>query len=465
MREALRGLTLRGRSFLSAGAACALAVLLVGQTDVLRLGVFLLGLPAVAALWVTRSRYKLAHSREVIPARVPVGHVAEVRLHVKNVSRLPTSVLLVEDRLSYTLGGRPRFILDRLEPGSTREVSYPIRSDVRGRYHLGPLSVRISDPFGLCELTRSFSTVDELVVTPVVHPLPDIGLGGEWTGGGEAHSRAVSSSGEDDASTREYRHGDDLRKVHWKSTARTGELMVRREEQPWQSRATLILDSRGIAHQGDGPGSSFEWAVSAAASIGLHLAHHGYTLRFLSDDNTDLSTATAASTESLLLETLALAQPTRNPSLRGVTSQIRSTGEGLVVAVLGTLSPDEVAALTRIPQASSGAVAVVIDATSWTNVVPRVRADASTALDASVGLLRRSGWRVLVAAHGTSLAAIWPQASRRTGASVRAAGAFAGVGRSDGGYAPTAPNAPTAPTAIHRAAGRSPNGSAAGGAA
>jgi uncharacterized protein (DUF58 family) len=456
MREALRGLTLRGRSFLSAGAACALAVVLVGQLDVLRLGVFLVGLPVIAAAWVTRSRYRLAHSREVVPVRVPVGHVAEVRLHVKNVSRLPTSVLLVEDRLSYTLGGRPRFILDRLEPGSTREVSYPIRSDVRGRYKLGPLSVRITDPFGLCELTRSFSTVDELVVTPVVHPLPDIGLGGEWTGGGDAHSRAVASAGEDDASTREYRYGDDLRKVHWKSTARTGELMVRREEQPWQSRATLVLDCRGSAHQGEGPGSSFEWAVSAAASIGVHLAQAGYTLRFLTDDGTDLSTTTAASTQSLLLETLALVQPSRNPTLRGVTTQLSSTGEGLIVAVLGTLRPDEVAALTRLPQTASGAVAVAIDTTSWTNVEQRVRAEATRTLQANVALLRRSGWRVLTPAHGASLPALWPHAARRSGAAVRAAGAMAGAGRgsavSGGGHGSTT-------TAIHRAAERSPNGS------
>jgi len=169
-----------------------LAAFLVGQQDVLRLGLFVLGLPLLAAVWTMRSRYRLAHSREVVPPRTPVGQLAEVRLHIKNLSAWPTTVLLLEDKLSYTLGGRPRFVLDRVEPGGAREVTYAIRSDVRGRYALGPLSVRVADPFGLCELTRAFTAADEMIVTPVVTKLPEIGLGGEWTGGGETRSRSVA---------------------------------------------------------------------------------------------------------------------------------------------------------------------------------------------------------------------------------------------------------------------------------
>ena len=71
----------------------------------------------------------------------------------------------------------------------------------------------------------------------------------------------MRGSGAEDAATREYRYGDDLRKVHWRSTARVGELMVRREEQPVHSRATVLLDGRRGAHRGSGPGSSFEYAV------------------------------------------------------------------------------------------------------------------------------------------------------------------------------------------------------------
>ncbi len=198
-----------------------------------------------------------------------------------NVSRLPSGVLLMEDALPYTLGGRPRFVLDKVEPQGQRTVAYPVRSDVRGRFTVGPLSVRLTDPFGLVELSRAFASTDELVVTPVVSPLPPVRLGGDWAGGGESTARSVAASGSEDISTREYRHGDDLRKVHWKSTARTGELMVRREEQPFQSRATLLLDGRAAAHRGEGPGSSYEWAVSAVASAGTALARAGFALHLL----------------------------------------------------------------------------------------------------------------------------------------------------------------------------------------
>ena len=66
---------------------------------------------------------------------------------------------MLQDRVPYVLGPRPRFVLDRVEAGGRREVSYRVRSDLRGRYPLGPLQLRLSDPFGMCELTRSFSHV------------------------------------------------------------------------------------------------------------------------------------------------------------------------------------------------------------------------------------------------------------------------------------------------------------------
>ncbi|HUR50940.1 MAG TPA: DUF58 domain-containing protein [Mycobacteriales bacterium] len=413
MRTALSGLTTRGRCLLAAGVSLAVCATLLGQRDLLRAAVFLLGLPLAAVVLVSRTRYRLACGRQLDPPRVEAGRTATVRLRLDNVSRLPSGVLLMEDALPFSLGGRPRFVLDRVEPKGVREVSYPVRSEVRGRFRVGPLSVRLTDPFGLVELTRSFSAADDLVVTPVVSPLPAVRLGGDWSSGGEAAARAVSAAGQDDAATREYREGDDLRKVHWRSTARVGELMVRREEQPFTSRGTLLLDARLVAHRGQGPGSSLEWAVSAVASIGVALLQQSYALRLLDDGGTDLVPTGAALTEGPLLDALAGVQPSLRASLDGATEQLRRGGvDGVLVAVLGTLQAAEAEQLSRLRHGAGTCVAVLVDSTTWGG--PRAGA-AGIAHEAAATLLRRTGWRVLTVAHGTTLASVWPEASTRSG--------------------------------------------------
>ena len=90
--------------------------------------------------------------------------------------------------------------------------------------------------------------------------------------------------GQDDALVREYRQGDDVRRIHWRSTARWGDLMVRREEQAWDPSASIVLDSRASAHAGRGMHNSLEWAISAAASIGIHFLDDGFGIEIYEAD-------------------------------------------------------------------------------------------------------------------------------------------------------------------------------------
>src|ERR671920_98239 len=341
MREALRGLTTRGRSFLAAGAASAISAFVLGERDLLRVAVLLAALPLLAAAYVGRSRYKLACTRSLEPQRVPAGSSARVILRLQNLSRLPTGTLLLEDRLPYALGSRPRVVLERLGPHQASSVAYTVRADVRGRYGVGPLVIRLTDPFGLCELNRSFPSVDRLTVIPQVVPLPAVRLAGEYAGTGESRARSVAVHGEDDAATREYRYGDDLRRVHWRSTARVGELMVRREEQPWESRATVVLDTRSLAHRGEGPTASFEWAVSAAASIALHLRHNGYKLRLVTDSGIDAD-AGADGGEGILLDHLAEVKLSQKGDIAQLVDRVKHrTDGGLIIGVFGLVTPPE----------------------------------------------------------------------------------------------------------------------------
>ncbi|MGC9667333.1 DUF58 domain-containing protein [Planosporangium sp. 12N6] len=412
MREALRGLTTRGRCFLAAAFASAIAALILGEKDLLRVAALLGVLPLLAAGYVGRTRYKLSCTRTLDPQRVPVGASAQVVLRLQNLSRLHTGTLMLEDRLPYALGSRPRLVLERLAARQVSSVAYRVRADVRGRYEVGPLAVRLSDPFGLCELSRSFSTVDRLTVTPQVFPLPSIRLAGEFAGTGESRARSVAVHGEDDAATREYRHGDDLRRVHWRSTARVGEMMVRREEQPWESRATVVLDTRASAHRGEGPTASFEWTVSAAASIALHLRHSGYKLRLVTGMGVDL-TVNEVDGAGALLDHLAEVTLSEQGDIATLVDQVRRRSDGgLVIGLFGLLSPAEAELLAGLRGNGTTCVALFVDSTTWLNSGAGSRETTARTHEAAALALLRGGWRVVPVGHGARLPALWPQAAR-----------------------------------------------------
>jgi uncharacterized protein (DUF58 family) len=412
MREAMRGLTTRGRSFLAAAAAAGVSAFILGERDLLRVAVLLAALPLLAAAYVGRSRYKLACTRSLEPVRAPVGSSARVILRLQNLSRLPTGTLLLEDRLPYALGSRPRVVLERLGPHQASSVAYTVRADVRGRYPVGPLVIRLTDPFGLCEMTRSFPSVDRLIVIPQVVPLPAVRLAGEYAGTGDSRARSVAVHGEDGAATREYRNGDDLRRVHWRSTARTGELMVRREEQPWESRATVVLDTRDYAHRGEGPAASFEWAVSAVASIAMHLRQAGYKLRLVTGEGTDVD-ATEVGGEGVILDNLADVRTSRQGDISVLVEQVRRRSDGgLVIGLFGNLTVAEAEVLSGLRGNGATCIGFVVDSTTWINLLPGDRAEADRAREAATLAMVRSGWRSVPVRHGDALPALWPAAAR-----------------------------------------------------
>lgn len=412
MREALRGLTTRGRSFLAGAGAATVSAFILGERDLLRVAVLLAALPLLAAMYVGRSRYKLACSRSLEPGRAPVGSSARVILRLQNLSRLPTGTLLLEDRLPYALGSRPRVVLERLGSHQASSVAYTVRADVRGRYPIGPLVIRLTDPFGLCELTRSFPSVDRLTVIPQVVALPAVRLAGEYAGTGESRARSVAVHGEDDAATREYRRGDDLRRVHWRSTARTGELMVRREEQPWESRATVVLDTRVFAHRGEGPTASFEWAVSAAASVAVHLRHAGYKVRMVTGGGVDVD-ATEAGGEGLLLDTLADVKLAQNGDIGILVEQVRRRSDGgLIVGLFGSLTTAEAELLAGMRGTGATCIGFAIDSSTWVTMSSGERQEADREHAAAALALVHSGWRSVPVRHGDQLPVLWPAAAR-----------------------------------------------------
>lgn len=406
MREALAGLTVRGRAFVAAGVTAIVCAIILGQPALTRVGVLILALPLVTALVLSRSRYRLALVRTVNPQLVIAGQPARVNLALSNEGRTPSGVLLLEDQIPYVLGTRPRFVVEGIGHGWHRQVTYQVRSDVRGKFEIGPMSVRVSDPFGLVELGRAFRTTVPLTVTPRTVPLPHIPLGGAWTGSGDNRPRAFATGSAEDVTVREYRRGDDLRRVHWRSSARTGELMVRREEQPWQSRATIFLDNRLRVHRGQGIASSLEAAVSAAASIAVHLSHRGFAVRLVTAAGEDPSSAWHVRNAELntapLLEALAVVTPLGQANID--TDWLgEPTHGGLVVAIVGSLEAHDLPILRRMQLHAGAAMALALDVDAWVGI---------PASGGAVSMMARQGWRASALGPRDRLDAVWQELGR-----------------------------------------------------
>ncbi|WP_148614685.1 DUF58 domain-containing protein [Nocardioides rubriscoriae] len=414
MREAFSGLTVRGRAFLAAGITAIVCAVLLGQPALTRVGVLVVALPLVTALVLGRSRYRLALVRTVTPQLVVAGQPARVNLALTNEGRTPSGVLLLEDHVPYVLGTRPRFVLDGIGHGWRRQVSYQIRSDVRGRFEIGPMTVRVGDAFGLVELGRAFRMTVPLVVTPRTVPLPAIPLGGGWTGSGDNRPRAFAMGSAEDVTVRDYRQGDDLRRVHWPSSARTGELMVRREEQPWQSRATILIDNRLTAHRGQGIASSLEAAVVAAASVAVHLAHRGFQVRLVTASGEDAGGPAGGGQWHLrdadlnarpILEALAVVQLDHRRQIDTSWMGEQAHG-GLTVAVVGGLDQSDAPALRRIVHHTTSAMAIALDVDAWSG------SQATGGTGAATPFLARSGWRAVTLGPRDRLESVWEDLGR-----------------------------------------------------
>jgi uncharacterized protein (DUF58 family) len=217
--------------------------------------------------------------------------------------------------------------------------------------------------------------------------------------------------------------------VHWRSSARRGELMVRREDQPWQSRATLFLDTRRIGHRGSGPGSSFEWSVSATASVGAHLLRRGYSVRLATDAGAAVTTTAresgpSAEAEGLLLDALAVVGPSSVGQLSHAAMGVPLDGSyGLLVAVLGVITPVEAEAMVRIRHRAATGLAIVVDSPTWAPAKERSPQQIAEQLAESIRMLRQGGWRVVVARAGDTVPDTWTHlvlGSAGTGASAGA---------------------------------------------
>ncbi|MBI1801969.1 MAG: DUF58 domain-containing protein, partial [Chloroflexi bacterium] len=184
--------------------------------------------------WVTLERHERA-------LRTQVGRIHEERLVLHNLGTLPKLWVEVRDHsdLPNHAAGR---VIDFL-PGQGQR-SWIVRTVCmqRGRFTLGPITLRSSDPFGIFESTRTLNVVEHLVVWPQTVDLPTFAPPIGRLTGGEALQRRTHHITTNVAGVREYYPGDSFNRIHWKSTARHDRLIVKEFELDPSADIWLFLD-------------------------------------------------------------------------------------------------------------------------------------------------------------------------------------------------------------------------------
>jgi len=355
-------LSRRGWSVLGAAVGIYIGARLLGLVQLAVLGVAAAVLVAGAWMWV-RTHPPALFAHRSIKERLQVGVDGRVDVTVR-AGRRRTATLAIAD--SFDRGRRAaRFLLAPLAAGDEARAAYRFPTDRRGRFEVGPLRATSTDPFGLATLTRRVLATEEVVVYPRVHDIvspPE--LGGLDVDRDHPRVRARVEPSGDFMTLRDYIPGDDLRHVHWRSTARRGHLMMRVNETRHRAPVLLVLDVRPAAHDR----MSFERAVEACASIATALDRSGRPFEVVWSTGALVGTPGRRYLPSIMDE-LAVVQPHGSDQLTIATTRRRTNA---LIAVTGSLEPNDATALGLLVR-NGGSMIDVVVADGQTPVVPRSR--------------------------------------------------------------------------------------------
>jgi uncharacterized protein (DUF58 family) len=271
MKRILSALTATGKMVVVTFLVTLILTFITGwaELSILSLGCFVALL--FGALYVARPQ-SVSIKRTLVPPRISVGESSIGVIEIKNTMRRRSGPRLAEDRIGEQ---SVRVQVPALAPGERVELPYTVDGRERGLLNVGPVVLNRADPLGLFQLLQGQGSTETLWVRPRAYPVAVIASGWAKDLDGPTSDNAPTGSAAFHA-LRAYQWGDDLRRVHWRTTARTGELMVRHFVDTQRSRELIILDPRASVYTD----SSFEAALEVIASIALSsaLAEHEIVL-------------------------------------------------------------------------------------------------------------------------------------------------------------------------------------------
>jgi uncharacterized protein (DUF58 family) len=252
----------------------------------------------------------------------------------------------------------------------------------------------------------------------MVHPrIEKLGLPQDQGEKRSAQSSALrhlsGARGEEFYTLREYEQGDDLRKVHWASTAKRGRYMIRQEETPWHTRATIVIDDRRAAHDRFGESSSFERAVEAAASVLSLYQKAGYGFRLIGVHSSVLSSGRGIGQMHQSLDHLAMLmargdKDDENLLLRRLGEiEGRGVAEATFVLIGGTLPVAAAVGLARLKRLFRQVIVVSFPAHRFGSDSTKARWEGEKQTVEVTTALSRSGVRTVVLGPGEPLAPAW----------------------------------------------------------
>ncbi|MBA3944542.1 MAG: DUF58 domain-containing protein [Herpetosiphonaceae bacterium] len=256
----------------------------------------LLVLLVLAYIWAWVNLQGLEVNREVGLRRAQVGEESRERLTTTNTSRLPKLWVEVRDHSDMPHHGSG-FVTYLPGHGRRRWIART-PCTLRGKWTLGPITLHTGDPFGIFRLERPVAGTSEIIVYPATTPIPTFRLpAAELQGGTDVRTRTFQVT-PNVSTIRDYVTGDSFNRIHWRSTARTGNLMVKEFELDPTADIWIVLDLHERSHyvadvfrtlyrdKREGreiqvPESTEEYGVSCAASVTQHLLNAGRNVGLL----------------------------------------------------------------------------------------------------------------------------------------------------------------------------------------
>lgn len=364
-------MTIKQTVVVTSAAFLAIAALALGARQLYFMAAVMFALPMVAYVFCVVGAGGLDWEREATE-RAFEGDTVRVCLRIRNRGRLPRFFLWLSDAVPEWLStnGSPEFVVQTLWPGDSVDATYEAVAEKRGVYALGPVSTLVTDPLGLFSIWRHHEVPGEMVIYPRPVPLSSADImGSHALGLTDAQRLAAAGAGSDFYGIRDYRPGDERRRIHWKSTARLGRLAVVDYQQGSAEDVVIVLDLKQGTEFGHGRETTLEYAVKAAASLAAHSVEQGASAALVATSSEGPQWLRATDGEELydIYEFLARAQADGDERVSGVMERAgNSIGPGTIVVILTSdLDPALLPQVARWSARRAAVCVLLLDAAAF----------------------------------------------------------------------------------------------------